>query len=90
MTKYLKWLTVILSIAAFCMCFGNQIAFYCNGKLSTSLTFQEVFFEGGNLNIQGISLSVTKATIMPFIGYCLLLVGGVFALFSSFCKNKTS
>lgn len=91
MTKYIKWLVVVIAIATFCMVFGNQLAFYIGSKMTQSLTFQEVYFEGATISISGLTFTgATNTSILPFIGYCLVLFGGLTTLFSSFSKGKTS
>ena len=91
MTKYIKWLVVVIAVATFCMVFGNQLAFYIGSKMTQSLTFQEVYFEGAKITVSGLTYTgATNTSILPFIGYCLVLFGGLTTLFSSFSKGKTS
>lgn len=78
MTKFLKWIGVILAIAAFCMAFTNQVILSAGSAASSEIGFQDVFF----------SEDVGGTTIVPFIGYCMILLGGLFALVSSLLTEK--
>lgn len=80
MTKILKWISVILAIVAFCMAFTNQLV--PNGTIGSftgEIEFQYVFFDNSKLG---------ETTIVPFIGYCMILLGGLFALVSSLLNEK--
>ena len=79
MTKILKWIGVLVAIVAFCMAFTNQLnPSGTIGSLTGEIGFQDVFF----------SEDVGGTTVVPFIGYCMILLGGLFALISSLLNEK--
>ncbi len=85
LSNCLKGLIVILAIAAFCMMFSNQIKFVftasavgITSKTETLYKFNEVFF----------GTDVIKGAPLGFVGYILILVGGLLTFFSVFFNKK--
>lgn len=75
MSKILKALAVVLAVIGFCMLFAVQMNFK-TGPINEEIGMEAAFFEERG------------STIVPFVGYMLILLGGVFALGSIFMHGK--
>lgn len=82
LSNLLKGLVLVLAIVSFCMMFCNQLKYVVTvtyaGSRETVYKFNEVFFGTDTL----------KAAPLGFVGYILVLAGGLLTFFSVFLSNK--